>query len=188
MIWLDHFKLISKHKIYVYRNCKIAGITWRGIKHDLSKYSPTEFFESVKYFTGNGSPIDKCKKEKGYSLAWLHHKGRNRHHWEYWVDGETPIKMPFEDACELICDYIGAGEAYMGKNFSFEAEYFWWQKKKESCKLMHPHTKQFVDDVLFQLTIVRNKYSILDKYSLKRLYNNVGRNVNCQTNYTMNNQ
>ena len=110
-----HFKLITKHKWYVFKNCCLAGIPWQGITHDLSKYSPTEFFESVKYFSGNKSPIDNCKEENGYSLAWLHHKGRNRHHYEHWRDGDHAIKMPFKYACELICDYIAAGEIYMGK-------------------------------------------------------------------------
>ena len=76
----EHFKLITTHKTYVFRNCVKAGIIWRGIKHDLSKYSPTEFKESIKYFTGTDSPINACKKANGWSKAWMHHKGRNTHH------------------------------------------------------------------------------------------------------------
>lgn len=83
---IKHFNLVMTHKFYVFKNCFKARIFWRGIKHDLSKFSPTEFCESVKYFTGDKSPIDNCKKEKGWSKAWLHHKGRNRHHYEYWQD------------------------------------------------------------------------------------------------------
>lgn len=185
---IKHFKLITKHKWYVYKNCRLAGITWQGITHDLSKYSFIEFWESAKYFDGTVSPIDKSREVNGYSKAFLHHKGKNKHHWEYWIDGDKPIKMPFKYACELICDYIAAGETYMGKDFSFEAEYAWWQKKKDSLILMHKHTKQFVDDVLFQLAVIGQKHLVLEKYTLKKIYKNVGRNISCLANYTTNNQ
>ena len=81
-----HFNTVIKHKGYVFiYSCK-AGIPYRGIVHDLSKFSPTEFFESAKYFQGNRSPIAEAKRVNGYSKAWLHHKGRNKHHWQYWYD------------------------------------------------------------------------------------------------------
>lgn len=114
----------------VARYCFHYGLIWRGIKHDFSKFSPIEFFESAKYYNGTHSPIDECKKDKGYSKAWLHHKGRNSHHYEYWQDnfdnGGTPLCMPFNDTLEMLCDYLAAGCAYMGKNFSYAAESDWW--------------------------------------------------------------
>ena len=184
---LKHFKLITKHKWYVFKNCRLAGITWQGITHDLSKYSFTEFWESAKYYDGKCSPIDISRKENGYSKAFLHHKGVNKHHWEYWIDGNKPVKMPFKYACELICDYIAAGEAYMGKDFSFEAEYAWWQKQRDNLTLMHPHTKNFIHNVLFELSILEEKCLVLDKYILKKTYENAGRNISCLVNYTTNN-
>ncbi len=94
---IGHFKTIHTHRKWVRKYCFLAGIPWRGITHDLSKYSPTEFWESVRYWTGNGSPIDVCKKENGFSRGWLHHKGRNPHHYEYWMDnfdkGGIPLIM-----------------------------------------------------------------------------------------------
>ena len=80
VIAFKHFKTVMTHKMYVFLFCKEAGIPWQGIKHDLSKFSPTEFIESVKYYTGTDSPINNCKKVNGYSEAWMHHKGRNKHH------------------------------------------------------------------------------------------------------------
>ena len=80
-----HFKLITKHKYYVFKNCCYAGIPLQGILHDLSKYSPTEFLESVKNYSGDRSPIDNLKDKGEISMAWLHHRGRNKHHWEYWL-------------------------------------------------------------------------------------------------------
>lgn len=154
----QHFKLVMTHKKYVFKYCKQAGLFWRGITHDLSKLSPIEFNESVKYFTGDRSPIDNCKADKGYSMAWQHHKGRNTHHWEYWVDnlsqGGTPIQMPFEDALELICDYLGAGQAYNKKKFTLSNEWEWWQNRKATTKmLIHPQTLYFIDLMLEHLAM-----------------------------------
>ena len=143
-----HFFLISKHKYYVYKNCCRAGMRWRGIKHDLSKFSPVEFWESVRYYSGDKSPIDNCKAANGYSKAWMHHKGRNTHHYEYWQDnfdnGGVAVQMSYEDAVELVCDYLAAGQAYSGKNFTLEGEWTWWLNKSSKPIAMHPQTKAFV--------------------------------------------
>ena len=114
---VGHLKTVCTHKKYVFINCLYAGMPIRGLLHDLSKFSPTEFLEGVKYYQGTRSPIDACKEENGYSEAWMHHKGRNRHHYEYWQDsfdkGGIPLQMPFKDAHELVCDYLGAGNHKM---------------------------------------------------------------------------
>lgn len=166
-----HFKLVCTHKYYVYQNCVKAGLVWRGIKHDMSKFSPTEFFESVKYFDGSRSPIDVCKEANGYSKAWMHHKGRNTHHYEYWQDnfdnGGQSLEMPYEDALELICDYLGAGKAYMKDNFTYDSEYDWWLNKASKPLAMHPHTKNFIDTMLS--VIKQEKSNDVLKYS--RSYN-----------------
>ena len=155
-----HFKTICIHKYYVFKYCKAAGIPWRGIKHDLSKLSPVEFFESAKYYQGTSSPIDACKKENGYSLAWQHHKGRNTHHYEYWQDnfdkGGTPLQMPFDDALEMLCDYLGAGHAYMGKDFTYLGELKWWLNKNQNPLAMHPQTRLFISDMLYILAQAEN--------------------------------
>lgn len=169
---MSHFKTILTHKCYVFLNCQKAGLFWQGIKHDMSKFSPTEFFESVKYYTGTNSPINKCKKENGYSKAWLHHKGRNQHHYEYWIDnadcGGKPIKMPYKYALELVCDYIGAGKAYMKENFSYNNEYLWWMKRRENIA-MHPDTLSFVDLMLATMAF-ENSNDCLRKERSLQLY------------------
>ena len=150
MSFLKHLKKICIHKWWVFHYCYKCGLVWQGIKHDISKFSPTEFIESVKYYKGTFSPIDACKKENGYSLAWQHHKGRNPHHYEYWTDnydsGTTCIEMPFKYATEMFCDNIAAARAYMGSDFTWEAELEWWEKKKEFAK-MHPMTKRYIDNL-----------------------------------------
>lgn len=153
---ISHIKTVMTHKYWVFFYCSKCGLMWRGIKHDLSKFSPIEFSESVKYYSGIRSPIDACKEDKGYSNAWQHHKGRNRHHYEYWIDigenGATPIQMPIKDAMELICDYLAAGRTYMGKSFSYAAEFDWWDRiKRPTIKHMHPQTKYFIDLALFRM-------------------------------------
>lgn len=164
--YLKHFKKICIHKYYVMVYCFMAGLYWRGIKHDLSKFHPIEFFESVKYYNDNESPIEACKKEKKYSKAWIHHQNFNSHHFEHYImrtDNTIVIcKMPFYDALELICDWLGAGKAYHGKHFSFEDEWEWWEKNKILKKLMHPHTKEFVERVFYDIK-ERNNCSILSE-------------------------
>ena len=154
---IQHFLKICKHKYWVFYYCNKAGIPWRGIVHDMSKFSPIEFFESVKYYQGSSSPIDACKKANGWSAAWLHHKGRNKHHYEYWQDnfdnGGVPLKMPYKDVLELICDYLGAGKAYQGKNFTLQGEKIWWDAKKKHNLAMHPQTFEFIDTMMTYFNI-----------------------------------
>jgi hypothetical protein len=166
-----HFKKILVHKYWVFKYCCNAGIPVQGILHDLSKFSPTEFFESVKYYQGNISPIDACKKANGYSKAWLHHKGRNPHHYEYWQDnfdnGGEPLIMPEKYAIELVCDYLGAGRAYMGKNFTYKNEYKWWIEKKKKSLKMHPAIIIFIDNVFSMMAETNGFYfnkSLLHDY------------------------
>ena len=147
--FFKHFKKVCVHKYWVFRYCLKAGIPTQGLLHDLSKFSPTEFLESVKYYQGSSSPIDACKKEKGYSEAWMHHKGRNKHHYEFWQDnfdnGGVAIEMPLKYKKEMICDYIGAGRSYYGKSFNMQKEYEWWLNKKSKPLAMHEKDKVFID-------------------------------------------
>ena len=64
------------------KECFKIGLYKQGLTHDLSKYSPTEFLVGYKYYQGNRSPNNAEREETGVSKAWLHHKGRNRHHFE----------------------------------------------------------------------------------------------------------
>ncbi len=84
--FFKHLNKILTHKRWVAHYCFMCGLYWQGIMHDMSKFSPTEFWESVKYYQGTRSPINACKEDKGYSMAWFHHRGRNKHHWEFWMD------------------------------------------------------------------------------------------------------
>lgn len=170
-----HLKTVCAHKRWVFYYCNMCGLTWQGIVHDISKFSPAEFFESVKYYQGNRSPIDACKEANGYSLAWFHHKGANKHHWEYWVDdfekGVIPKKMPFKYVLEMLCDFLGAGRAYEGKSFSIQSEYKWWQKKRQVA-LFHKETLGLMDE-LFDACLNRGiEDTLRDKEYIKEAKEN----------------
>jgi hypothetical protein len=151
----NHLKKIFIHKWWVfYYSCKL-GIPWQGITHDLSKFSLVELKESIKFYQGDKSPIPEAKKIQGYSEAWLHHKGRNKHHYEYWIDWKengvrllTP--MPYKYVLEMIADYLGAYRAYNG-SMSYTEEFEWWQKKRVHAQ-MHHITKQLVTNFLSDLS------------------------------------
>lgn len=142
-----HLRTTQIHRKWVRYYCFKVGLYKQGLTHDLSKYSPIEFWESVKYYMGTSSPINECKRINGYSMAWFHHRGRNKHHYEYWMDnfdaGGTPVLMPYKYAAEMFCDYLGAARAYMQEAFSFDAEEKWWIEKKKVAA-MHPAIKKFL--------------------------------------------
>lgn len=120
--YTKHLKVICKHKYFVAQECFKRGLYWQGIVHDLSKFTPAEFVQSAKYFQGTGTPISKIKAELGYSSAWLNHKGRNKHHWEYWIDFYDgvlkPCPIPEKYLIEMACDMIGASKAYLKTEYN----------------------------------------------------------------------
>lgn len=159
--FIGHWKTVRTHRKWVRYYCHLAGIPWRGWKHDLSKYSPTEFWESVRYWTGTHSPIEEAKKQQGYSRAWLHHRGRNTHHWAYWADnfseGFIIYPMPMNDFVELVCDFLGAGRAYGGDVFSYSGERAWWLKEREKgSRAMNPKNKIMLDIIFSDLEYAEN--------------------------------
>lgn len=128
----SHFITITAHRHKVIKNCFAAGIGFQGLFHDLSKYSVTEFSEGVKFYQGNRSPNDRSREVNGFSNAWMHHKGRNRHHFEYWTDYDPktrkmrPVEMPVRYIAEMFCDRVAASKIYMKENYtdSSPLEYF----------------------------------------------------------------
>lgn len=172
---LLHFKKICVHKFWVAHYCFKIGLYWQGIMHDISKFSWTEFWESVKYYQGTSSPINVAKADKGYSLAWQHHKGRNPHHYEYWTDkydeGTIALKMPYKYVVELICDWLGAGKAYMGDKFTYLGEYEYVTNRLKIAKI-HPDTAKFLKIVFYRMVYLDINY-VLRKEALKHMYDNL---------------
>ncbi|MBR1591876.1 MAG: catalase [Ruminococcus sp.] len=127
-----HLSTVIRHRHMVMKHCFKAGIFMRGLTHDLSKFSPTEFIPGVRYFQGSRSPNELEREVMGYSKAWIHHKGRNKHHFEYWTDYSTvtkrlePVPMPDEFIFEMFCDRVAASKIYNGEKYnnSMPLEYF----------------------------------------------------------------
>lgn len=176
---LKHLHTINKHRWYVFLYSVKAGIPFRGLVHDFSKYSPTEFWESVKYFDGSRSPIHFAKIEKGYSIAWLHHKGRNKHHFEYWEDikkdGRFGAFIPYKYAVECICDKIAACRVYNGDNFNKKQPYEYWNRvDKQNVIVIHPGIMEFMEIILKKISVSGINDTLKSKY-LKEVYNKVSK-------------
>lgn len=152
-----HFKTITRHRHMVIRHCAKAGILWQGLRHDLSKYSPAEFIVGAKYYQGNRSPNEAEREAYGYSIAWMHHKGRNKHHFEYWTDYNPKtkrmegVKMPVKYVKEMFCDRVAASKIYMGDKYNDNAplEYF---LRGRATRLIHPETASLLEKLLRMLS------------------------------------
>ena len=170
-----HIYRVFKHKFYVFKYCCKMGIPWQGFMHDWSKFSPIEFFESIKHYKEGVSPIDVIKQIQGFSYAWQHHKGHNPHHCEYWVLPNKiepkAIKIPSKYVLELVADYIAAAQIYLGDKFTYQGEYEWWLKKKESL-LLHPDTEDILTCIFKSLSESNDKYDVfkLIKYYKHNIY------------------
>lgn len=169
--YFGHLHVVNKHRFKVFCLCVRAGIPWRGLVHDLSKYSFTEFLEGTKYFSKDFSPIITCKKVNGYSDAWLHHKGRNKHHYEYWYDyattDATPV-MPYKYFAEMVCDSLAAGMTYKGRHWTKEYQLNYWMRKREKAKI-NPKldfllTKVYTDVSNYGVNKVINSKNLKDLY------------------------
>lgn len=157
MKWLNHFKTITHHKKLVMEHCFKVGLYYQGITHDLSKFSPVEFLAGARYFQGNRSPNEAERVAKGYSSAWLHHKGRNKHHLEYWIDyspeGNHHLignRMPERYVAEMFCDRVAASKTYRKELYTDSDPYDYYEKSK-SAYLMHPETQELLEQLLLML-------------------------------------
>ena len=159
---VKHFRTITKHRHKVIAHCFKAGLGFRGLFHDLSKYSPAEFIPGAKYYAGTRSPNITERELYGYSSAWLHHKGRNKHHFEYWTDFSLkeqrvcPVKMPLRYAAEMFCDRIAACRVYQGDQYTDASPYDYYQRSKDlsrtdASRFMHPETAALLDRWLLLL-------------------------------------
>ena len=163
-----HLKTVCRHRYEVFKQCWACGIGWQGFIHDLSKFGPVEFISSARYFQGNRSPIEAEKEAIGYSNAWLHHKGHNKHHWEYWTDFDATdgrvlaAEIPIRYVIEMVCDWIGAGKAYL-KNEWTQASPKAHYVKMRPGRHFHPNTDklliEFVDLISDQGLDAFHKYA-----------------------------
>ena len=158
-VW-GHFKTITSHKLLVMKYCFKVGLYRQGLLHDLSKYSPTEFLVGAKYYQGTRSPNNAEREETGLSTSWLHHKGRNKHHFEYWVDygiGAEHVlagmPMPRKYIAEMIMDRISASRVYSPQGYTDASPLAYYEKGKEKLWFIHEDTKEQLEYLLKMLAV-----------------------------------
>ena len=176
---IKHIKTVTRHRALVCRHCFKAGIYLQGLTHDLSKFSSEEFWISCRMYQGTRSPNEAERELKGYSSAWIHHKGVNKHHFEHWTDYNPvtkkvePVKMPIEYVIEMFCDRIAASKVYMGKNYNDNSplEYF---ERAKGRRIIHPETSDLLEKLLIMLAENGEDYTFAyirrHMKNLKRLY------------------
>ncbi len=158
MTWLSRFRghlhTVNHHRKLVRQLCFSLGLYKRGFLHDLSKFTPVEFLPGVRYYEGTRSPQVQERRANGYSAAWMHHKGRNRHHFEYWTDynpkagrRDMPVDMPAEFFAEMVCDRIAASMTYNRENYNNTMPYQYFMEHKCTYR-MHPATSRRLETVL----------------------------------------
>lgn len=184
-IW-KHFKTITKHKILVMQYCFRIGLYRQGLCHDLSKYSWTEFRVGCRYYQGNRSPNNAEREAIGYSSAWLHHKGRNKHHYEYWIDystrdvpgGMAPVPMPYQYIVEMIMDRIAASKVYLGGSYTDESPLTYYYGGTDKAPI-HEETKRILEEMLIMLAKRGEEETFrYMKEELKRRKNRAGKEGN----------
>lgn len=153
----EHFKTITRHRHLVMKGCFAVGLYKQGLLHDLSKYEPVEFLVGCRYFQGNRSPNNAEREATGVSMAWLHHKGRNKHHFEYWIDygigkdvGIVGMKMPVKYVVEMFMDRVAASKNYQKEKYtdSHPLEYYEMGRNKY---IIHPETDALLKELLVML-------------------------------------
>lgn len=162
-----HLHTVNSHRRLVRKYCFKLGLYRQGMMHDLSKYSPSEFIPGVKYYQdGHRSPNNAQREDEGVSKAWLHHKGRNKHHFEYWidydVDGNSTIlagmKMPVKYVAEMFCDRVAASRIYNKDKYK-DSDPLDYYIKGLGHYIMHPETDALLHNLLKMLADKGEEYT-----------------------------
>lgn len=150
-----HLRTICRHKFEVGRLCFKVGLYWQGVVHDLSKFGPTEFMTGARYFQGDCSPNAAERLDRGLSEAWLHHKGRNKHHFEYWLDTREPgcveytgKPMPTRYIVEMFCDRVAACKVYQRKDYTQGSALAYYDQSADYNALLHPDSAALLERML----------------------------------------
>lgn len=178
---MHHFRTITTHKLLVMQKCFRVGLYRQGLLHDLSKYSPTEFRVGMAYYQGNRSPNNAEREDIGVSLSWLHHKGRNKHHYEYWVDydprrGERILAgapMPRRYVAEMVMDRISASQVYNGSAYHDGMPLEYYEKNQDKLWFVHEDTKR---DLAYILRILAEEGEEAMYTYVKQVYLRKNRN------------
>ena len=157
MKYLKYLDYLARHKWFVFLACCHYRLFWLGITHDISKFLPSEFIPYARHFYGK-SGIQEGRDESGYykptdtgdsafDFAWLLHKNRNKHHWQWWVlpeddGGIKVLEIPHPYRLEMLCDWLGAGRAQRTKGVAY-----WYEQNKQKLQL-HLDTRVFIESMI----------------------------------------
>lgn len=158
-----HLKTITDHKLLVMKHCFQVGLYRQGLMHDMSKYMPSELLMGFMYYDdGKSSPNNGERTHKGYSYAWMHHKGRNRHHFEYWLDYSLqfskdkfpmePVQMPRKYVAEMLMDRISASKNYNKESYT-DMDPLTYFERGRGQYMIHPQTKKELHGMLRILAV-----------------------------------
>lgn len=147
-----HFGTVSRHKWLVFELCVRCGIPLQGLIHDLSKFSPDEFLVGARFYQGDRSPNAAERHVRGASRAWMHHKGRNKHHYEYWTDmregGDGTLYgtlIPTRYMVEMFCDRVAASKVYSGMAYRDSSPLEYFERELKAGNLpFHPDSAAFL--------------------------------------------
>lgn len=160
MDFWGHFKTITSHKLMVMKYCFRVGLYKQGLLHDLSKYSPSEFLKGVQYYQGDRSPNNAEREATGLSTAWIHHKGRNKHHYEYWVDYGVGAEhvlagmpMPRKYIAEMVMDRISACRTYNPDTYTDKSPWEYYVRSRDRIWFIHEDTKTQLEYLLKMLAV-----------------------------------
>ena len=163
---IAHTRTVVTHRHMVLKHCIKAGIPLQGLTHDLSKFSPSEFIYGVKFYKGDKSPNEGEREDHGFSYAWMHHKGRNKHHFEYWNDYNIeankalPVKMPLKYVIEMFCDRVAASKVYLKDKYTCKSPYEYFDKGR-SRRTIHQETSDFLEKLLKMLADKGESYTFM---------------------------
>ena len=116
----------------------------RLLKHDLSKFSFSEFWSYASFYYGD-------KDQHKYEKAWLHHLRANDHHWEHYIVNYTigmnvdlcsqnALEMKNEAILEMATDWLSAERAYKGR-WPIPGQWVWAQNSVNKIG-MNPISKK----------------------------------------------
>ena len=113
------------------------------LQHDMSKYQGDEFYGYCNHWY----PCEGYTDDSSYDEAWMLHKHRNPHHWQYWVtlhdDGSVyPLDMNFKSVCNMLCDWSSFQYTEDGGTAKD------WYESEGSSMILSDNTRATVERIL----------------------------------------
>lgn len=148
---IAYLNYVLRHKSYVFFECLRLGVPFFiAIFHDWDKFLPDEWFPYARTFYAPDGTNQYLPDKTGFSVAWLKHQNRNKHHWQYWMitwdKGNTEcLPMPDVYRREMLADWRGASLALFGEDNTA----YWYLENQDNIQL-HPETRAWLESEIFK--------------------------------------